>query len=218
MKKILSMLLILCFLLTALMACGEEPEATEGGTESGSESATGPIEQGGTLASTNEHGDNEFVPTINPDEHDYDGETINILARSSIPQYREWGKTEIGDDILDQAIKARNDIVASDLNIVVNVILKDTSSFNDYLEKFNAYIKNDVDLGLHEYDIVSAFAYGAPNAQIRDYLANMANPAMFPYFDFTKPCWNQTLVKNITINNKLYYAASDINLSVFDRR
>ena len=217
MKKILSMLLILCFLLTALMACGEDPEATEGGTEAGSESATGPVEQGGTLASTNEYEDNEFIPAINPDEHDYDQETINILSRATVQHYREWGKEEIGDDILDQAIKARNDIVASDLNVVVNIIRKETGSFNDYLEKFNSYIKNDVDLGLHEYDIVSAFAYGAPNAQIRDYLANMANTDVFPYFDFTKPCWNQTLVKNITINNKLYCAASDINLSIFDK-
>ena len=40
---------------------------------------------------------------------------------------------------------------------------------------------------------------------------------MFPYFDFTKPCWNQSIVRNTTINDKLYYLTGDINLSTFDK-
>lgn len=213
MKRVVSLLLILCFLFVALMACGEVEE-TQAPTEKPTESQI--IEDGGTIKDTDEYSQNLFIPAINPDEHDYDGETINILCRNSENLYREFGKESVGDDTLDQAIKARNDIVAEGLNVVVNVVIKDTGGFEDYVEKFNSYVKNDVEIGLHEYDAVAAFAYAATNSGIREYLANLMDTDEFPHFAFDKPCWNQSLVDEIVVNDRLYVVAGDLNLSMFD--
>ncbi len=215
MKKIVSLLLVFCLLSVALIACGDDGEVTEPqATESVSE--TGPVVQGGTLASTNEYGDNEFVSAVPVDELDFQGEVINILCRNEETCYREWGKETVGDDPLDQAIQTRNEVVTEGLNLVVNIVKKGPYGFEQYLEEYNNFIKNDVELGLHEYDAVAAFAYAATDTKIRTFLANLIDDDTFPYFDFELPCWNQALVKNVTVNNRLYVVAGDVNLSMFD--
>ena len=213
MKKIVSLLLVVCFLLTALLACGEaETQAPTGG------------ENKGTTTETDQFGQQKFISAVPVDSLDFNQEKIVLLCRTDEVWYREWGKKadELGDDVLDQAINTRNEKVYSDLNLQVDIVrmpLENTTNdgFKNYLYTFNKLIKSDVESKLHEYDIVSAFAYGASDLEIRDLLANMNNKDVFPYFDFTLPCWNQTMTKNIIINDRLYCMAGDINLSMFDR-
>ncbi len=217
MKKIISLLLVLVLLLASLVtlfSCNDEEEQ---GSESVSETVGETKETSVTLEETDEFEQNLFISAVPVDELDFQGEAINILSRNSVTHYREWGKDEVGDDVLDQAIQTRNELVASDLNVTVNVIRKDVANFADYLNQFNAFIYNDVYLGIHEYDVVSAFAYGAPNAEIRAYLANMNDKDVFPYFNFELPCWNQAMVDNIIVNDKLFCVAGDLNLSMFDK-
>ena len=216
MKKILSLMLVLCLMLaslTMLFSCKDE----EGeGSESVSETVGETKETSVTLEETNEYSENLFISAVPVDDLDFDGENIVILMRNSETHYREWGKDNPADD-LDEAISTRNEKVASDLNLTVTYDKKNTGSFADYLNQFNSFIYNDVYLGIHEYDVVAAFAYGAPNAEIRDYLANMNDKDTFPYFNFNLPCWNQAMVQNIIVNDKLFCVAGDLNLSMFDK-
>lgn len=217
MKKILSMLLILCFLLTALIACGEETAATESGAGSESASATGPLVQGGTLASTNEYGENDFVSAVPVDELDFEGETITLMIRNHERYIREFGKTTVADDdILDQAIKLRDEQVASELNIVLVPTYHASGDAGLCFTTYVDVIKNDVQQDLHEYDVAAHFGYMASAVEIRDFSANLLDKDMFPYLDFTLPCWNQSVVEHSNINGKSLVCAGDITLSIFD--
>jgi hypothetical protein len=51
---------------------------------------------------------------------------------------------------------------------------------------------------------------------MREFAANLNDKETFPYFDFSLPCWNQSMVKNTTINGRLHYISGDLNLSMFD--
>lgn len=95
MKKVVSLLLILCFLFLTLIACGETEETQASETESSSEESK-PLS--GTLEETDEYNQNLFVSAVPVDELDFDGETITILMRDGEDICREWGKEVIGDD------------------------------------------------------------------------------------------------------------------------
>ena len=224
MKRIIAILLVCCFVLLTLVACGkkgnEDPTDSSDPADSSSDNSSngGDGEGDITLADTDEYGQNLLVSAIDVDAHDYDGLEIVVLIRDNVNYYREWGKQE-GDaaDVettLDEAVANRNIIVQEDLN-VTPVFVRENKNETDY----NQLIINDVSGGLHNYDIVANYAYFASDTLIRDAdaYADLADEELFPYFDFRLPCWNQALITNTTLNGKLYLVAGDANLSLFDK-
>ena len=159
--------------------------------------------------------------TKNWSQLDFEGENINILVREDIKVSREWESEVIDDDDeLEMAIAARNEVVESDLNVNVNMIYV-TGPLSwvgggDYDSTFMPKVMQDINNDLHEIDISANFGYKAMNASYRDCWANLLDKDVFPYFDFDLPCWNQSLVKNGTVNGQLYLCAGDLNLSMFD--
>ncbi len=69
MKRVISLILVFCFIALALVACGNK----KGNETSASSSSTS-----GTKA-TNKYGEEVLDETINWDEVDCEGETVNIL-------------------------------------------------------------------------------------------------------------------------------------------
>jgi len=224
MKRVLSLLLVCCFVILTLVACGpEEPEASETqGSETTAPSNTGPTEKPrGTTTETDTYGQNKLISAVPVDDLDFENRDLVVLIRDTKQMYREWGKKETDsedvDATLDDAIATRNDIVKTDLNINIVMEYKATASYDDCVAQFNQFIRTDaLTEESHLYDIVANQAYPAVNPQIRDCLANLADTDTFPYFDFELPCWNQAIVNNTKINNKIYAVAGDLTLSLFD--
>ena len=198
-------------------------DSTDGGNNNGNTNGgnnNGNTNSGnnGAITDTNNNGQNQFGSAIDVNAHDYDGLEIVVLMRDDVNYFREWGKQD-GDaaDVevtLDEAIETRNYVVGSDLNLLPVYI---RGKHNE--TEFNNLIVNDVIGGLHFYDIVANYAYYASDTAIRDAdaYANLADKDLFPYFDFSLPCWNQAIVQNTTLNGKLYMVAGDANLSLFDK-
>ena len=162
--------------------------------------------------------ENMLNSAINIEHHDYGGKEIYILVRDNVSYYREWYKKD-GDapdtyPVLDETIVLRNSTVENDLNI--KPVMCYENGGGGYNEILNSLIAFDVTEGFHQFDIVNNYAYFATDVVVRDAYANVKDSQMFPYFNFKLPCWNQALIKNTTINNKLYMLAGDVNLSLFD--
>ena len=168
-----------------------------------------------TIKSTNEYGEEKFESVVVPDSSFFGGDTLYILCRNSRNATKEW-YSEITEDEVDEVVAMRNEHVTDALNVNVSYIPIASSNYDDCLDKFTKAIADDVNGGTHNYDIIANYAYAGANASVRDYIANMNDKNIFPYFDFSLPCWNQSMVHSTKINNKLYYITGDINLSTFN--
>ena len=214
MKRVICLLLVACFMAVALISCGGTNDVVDG-SGSGEGGSDG---NGGTVTEkpTDEYGQESFSSVVPVDTLDFEGDTLSILHRDSLPVQREWYKDTTDDD-LDEVIAMRNEAVAEQLNIEVQYTPMASSNYEECLEQFSAAIRDDHENGLHNYDIVANYAYAGANASIREYLANLADKDLFPYFEFSLPCWNQAIVNTTLIDGQLYYITGDLNLSTFDK-
>ncbi len=207
MKKFVSLLLICIILLTALVACGGKEEETQLPTGNGGTEDLG----------TDEFGQEKFQSAVPVDQLDFGGKEVVILCRSGEIATREFYKEETSDDPLDTAINTRNSMIKDQLGLVARLEIQ--SSLEDWdktVEAFNNVAIDDVESGLHAYDVYAQHAYAATYTQVRDIKANLADKEMFPWFDFTLPCWNRDMINNTLINGKLYNIAGDMNISLYD--
>ena len=198
---------------------------TEKPTESPTEKPTDAPTNGGSSENTppkefDELGKERFTSAIDVDSIDFGGKTLTVLHRDDIRYQREWYKKEADIvDELDTVIAMRNECVKGDLNLNVGYVALSQGGYQECLSDFTVAIQADhpTGSGLNQFDIVANYAYAGADAQVRDLIANLNDKETFPYFDFKLPCWNQTMVKELTVNNKLYYITGDLNLSTFDK-
>ena len=212
-KKILALMLVLCFIGLALVACGPKPGSDE--TDAGANNGNSGNKT--TETETNVYGEPSFTTAIPYDDLDFEGEELVMLLRNNIQNTREWYK-ESPEDELDEAIAMRNEAVCESLNVEITFEFLDGNGMDHtaYVNGLMSYISTDVQSDLHYYDIGCNFSYYTTSAAIRDYAANFMDTEQFPYFDFSLPCWNQTIIEDTTFNGRLHYVAGDSNISMFD--
>ena len=239
MKKILALFMALIMLVGVLTACdgsviilgtenvGEQSANTRkpddldnpgngnsssNGSINGTDKETGRDEEW----ETDGYGSVSFTSVLPVEDFDFEGECIEIVVRNAINVQREWYK-DVAEDDLDEVIAMRNESVADTLNLVVRYELVASSLYDDCLSEFTRLIIDDVDSDFHYYDIAANYAYAGASAAVRDYIANLADEELFPYFEFSLPCWNQSMVRNTMADDQLYYITGDLNLSTFDK-
>ena len=210
-KRILALMLVLCFIGLALVACGPKP----GANETDAEGNAGNAGDKSTETQTNIYGEPSFTTAIQYNDLDFEGEELTVLLRNNEVTVREWYK-ESPEDELDEAVAMRNAAVEETLNLTINYeIISFPGDFHQMAEMANGMIIDDVASDLHYYDVAVHFALIGGYADIRDYNANLLDEETFPYFDFSLPCWNQSIV-DTTVNNRLHLIAGDVNISQFD--
>ena len=205
------LLLVLCFLGVALIGCGNKPgnQETGAGDNSGNNG-----NNAATESDTNIYGEPSFTTPIQYSELDFEGEELTVLLRNNEVTVREWYK-ESPEDELDEAVAMRNAAVEETLNVEINYEIISFPGWGEYISGFNGMIIDDVIQDLHYYDIAVHWALGAGYKDIRDCNANLLDEETFPYFEFSLPCWNQSIV-DTEVNDRLHLIAGDINISQFD--
>ena len=205
MKRIIALVLAVCFLVLALAACGntqEKPTETKATT---------------TEKATNIYGDEVLDTVVDWKSMDFGGENINILVRQDTKVSREWESEVIDDDDeLEMAIAARNDVVEGDLNVDVTIQLIGDSTAGNFSSVFLPAVQQDIVNGLHEIDVAACFGYIGLSSTYRDMWCNLLDTDTFPYFDFGLKCWNKAICTDGAINGQLYLCSGDLNVSIFD--
>ncbi len=205
MKRIIALVMSCIFVLLVLVSCAES-----GGDE------TVPADTDSETLGTDDLGQDLFNSALPaPGTLNFEGYEILVYSRSTEKYTREWYKETESNDTLDLAIQKRNEQVKQELNIDFMLELAPSNAdWDTYITNMNDIIIQDVSTG-HFYDMYQHDSYCAAYAKLRGMQANMLDEKIFPYFDFSLPCWNQAIA-NTAINNKLFYMAGDLNLSLFD--
>ena len=160
-------------------------------------------------------GEPSFIISVPTPSIDFEGGEICILYSTS--NLREWYRDMPADEI-DEAVAMRNNKVEETLNVdmLFEGIPYDNGNYASYTSNFYSMVATDINAAMHQYDVSANLAYPSASLAIRDYTANLLDEEMFPYFNFSLPCWNQSIANDTAINGKLHYVAGDANLSLFD--
>ena len=144
--RLLCILLVLCFISTALIGCGKK----KGGEGSEGEGDGGAAGDAATEKPTNEYGEPSFTSSLPKGELDFDGAEVAILFRDFIHNSREW-KKETTEDELDEAIAMRNEAVQEELNvkIVWQPVASNGNDYSEYTARFHDMVQTDVNSGRH---------------------------------------------------------------------
>ncbi len=202
MKKIISLILLTVLLLAALVSCtyNDDPFRDDYGFD--------------TNALTNKATQTDIYPgqiySAVPSKLDFEGLELNILAREKASVSREWDKKEEKKGDYGSAIQSRNKQISDELNLTFKL---STIPYHGEWTEFYKDLKANDDYA----DIYSISADQASALEIRGLQANMLDKQVFPYFDFSMPCWNQSIADLQIPYGKLYYIAGALNLSLYDQ-
>ena len=203
--KICILILAIIILLPAVFSCAKEKENT-------------PV---------NSDGENQAAVDSNSDEEQSDGDTpldsrqIN-LALYDYPdanysgyefkimirgQQDEWDSQDIfaeedGADVVESAVYKRNLEVEEKLNIKITGIWVPVG---EQMSK----LKKAVTAGDNFYDAVMLNLEDASNATKQGYLINLADTSGV---DLSMPWWDQSVMKETSVMNKIYFATGDISI------
>ncbi len=198
MKKLLSLLMVCVFLLMSLVACGgsenKETQATEKSTGTETDRFSQPVHDSAV-----------------PDNLDFEELELILYTTDGYNSEREWVKVEGYDNEIDVAVQDRNDKIETTMNLKLRVEAEPSpGNWDDWNENIHNNIINDISTG-HFYDMYTMGA-NTNYLKTRGCQANLLNEDVFPYFDFTQPCWTQSIV-NFQVNNKLYFISGDLNIT-----
>ena len=208
-KKILCIFLALCLICSALIGCSKKDKNNAEATSVDTNDTIA------TQAPTNEYGEPSFTSSVPSLELDFEGEDLVILLRDVVSNTREWTKLAVEDE-LDEAIAMRNAAVEDTLNVSLVFERVPSSSLTTYFNSMVSMIQTDINSDLHYYDINCATECFVSRNELRDYAANLLDEEIFPFFDFSLPCWNQATVTNTRFGDKLFFVVGDSNISMYD--
>jgi hypothetical protein len=149
-----------------------------------------------------------------PDNLDFGGIDIRILNRSSAVSYttgyqREMEAEVDSGDVVEDAIYRRNRSVEGRLNVNIKSI-EIPGGWDEQAVFLNA-LKNSVSAGSDDYDFVAAYSYYITPVALDGILYNLNN---VDYLAPGQPWWSADCALEMTIDNKLYFMAGDLAISL----
>lgn len=189
--------ILFVFALFAFFSCKAEPSNSDRPDNSPTDPDFGP----GTGESTTE------IKDSLPDGLDFGGVAINIIVRGDVDSAFEFYAEETGD-IVDDAIFRRNRAVEDRLNVNLNVI--QGPGWQSYSQALSL-IRNSIKAGDQAYDVIAGWSTSIAPLSAEDLFSNLLE---LPHLNLSEAWWNKSITEELTIADKLYFAAGDINLSL----
>jgi hypothetical protein len=153
-----------------------------------------------------------FIGTIQYDRLDFEGEEVVILLPDTKEAVQSW-KSESPDTILEEFVEIRNSAATEAINMKLSFEFAAGADFASRKANLLVMASQDVASDLHYYDVVSAPVSMLGDTALRGFLSGVNNHDYFPYFDFEIPCWNQTLVSDCEISDRLYFMSGATEVS-----
>lgn len=190
-----TMALILAALLaSSTVACGGSTD--DGGKTTGNDSTSAD-----TDASSAE---TETSPYDALEDRDFEGRTFTILDANPNPQGLQINipEDEMNGEVVNDALIIRDNAIEDRYNISI-----------EYVSDTNAdKVKSSVLAGDNEYDLVYSNIYQFAPLATESILADLCS---FKDIDLSDKWWSPLMAEKLTLNNRLYFTASDIAPSIY---
>ena len=160
-------------------------------------------------------------PNDNPEEEEFD-------ITDTIPATLDYNKTEFMVSVrnaertikdlglendgsaLSQELFERTACTEERLNVVIAINYLPSTNYNDMIDRMRIYIQN----GQHFWDAVAGVSYRIPELASEGLFYNLYQ---FDYLNFSQEWWSQPLVKELTVNDRLFLATGDISMEYMDQ-
>ena len=191
--KLTSAFIAPILLLSMLISCGQknDPAVEETGTD---------LIPNNTEPETTEISDS--LPPL-----DFEGSTVTISCRGDEDTILEITADEENGDLVNDAVFRRNMSVEERLNVKLNCIPADGwASYDNTLKKYRASIQ----AGDSDYDLIAAWSSRVPLIATEGLFIDLNT---VQYIDKAKPWWNQDMVNNLAVNDKMFFLTGDIAIT-----
>ena len=197
MKKQALLSLLLAALLLTGTACGsgdtQDTAANTNNTAADTES---------TATETETESETLYADHL-PDNLDFGGETVRILARGDADSLMEVSVEEQNGDILNDAIYNRNALVSERLNVALERVDGDGWVTYDVNK-----IKNSIAAADNAYQCVAGWGIYITALTTENCFQDLTN---MPYLETDMPWWNQFSANSMTLGGKLCFLTGDIS-------
>lgn len=190
--------LILCAVtMASLAACAKQSADSDSGNGSATDSSVNETEQ----VTEPETDPRASYPDTLGDDLNFEGDDYIILCRNNLPLWKNefFAESETGE-IVNDAIYTRNSIVSDRLNVKIATLPVDWNAMNSTITK-------SVRADDKSFDIVAGYAFFITPMVLTDCFQNLYD---FPYINYKMPWWPDSIIKNLNINNKLYFIAGEV--------
>ena len=193
--KLMVLFLAIVMMLSTFAACDREDDPKDTDTETETET------EGDQTSGT--ESDSESETTTGFFSESFNGEVIHVLGWRSgnITEYVE----ELTDSstVVEQAVYNRCDYTETRLNIKTTWEIHENSGFVDYADRENA--------NGGKFDVITNTSTYSQTLMTRGVLSNLKK---YPYLDFESDGWAKSLLTDVTVGNKLYFATGDISTNL----
>lgn len=197
-KRILCILLALCMLVPAMVACGKD-NSPEGETTASDGSGNT------TTADTT----SKYEVYDDLGEYDLDGEVIEVLTTGYAWNAGELWVEKYTGDIINDAIFTRNSKVESRFNCEIKEV---NVSAEGNLYEVGNHVGTSIQAGTHDYDLALPATYTGTIFAARGYWTDLTKSNTV---DLSKDYWSQLYNEQLSIGGSQYMASGAVSLSYY---
>jgi hypothetical protein len=112
-------------------------------------------------------------------------------------------KYETTDDVLEEAVRNRNNKVAEDYGVTITAV---------YSSNVSTDLDNDVKSDTGAYDMAMPFLMNCVTLAQSGDLYDLRSEPISKYIDLTMPWWDQNATESLSVDNKVYFTTGDISI------
>ena len=200
-KKILSMLLVVIMLMTLLVSCN--------GKDNGEEPTTPPQNQTPNNPNNTPGGEDTYdITEILPESLNYGNTEFIVSVRNADRTKQDLGVEDDGSP-LSQLLCERTMATEERLGVAISIDFHGSTDVNAAISD----MRNKIQYQESVWDAIAGVSYRIPELASEGLFYNLYN---FDYLDMTQEWWSQTLVKELTVNDRLFLATGDISAEYLD--
>jgi len=206
MKKLLSLFLIvtMIFMLFIMFSCGKNDSGNANGNDSNAAN-NGEVADGGSGGETDGKVDKWAQEAVSFPDTDFGGREFNVVTVEVADANRMYdyfsAEEQTGDPIID-ALYTRRLRAEEKFNVAMKTKMIGSPADN---------ARKSILAGDNEYDLIVDTIGNVRNLSTQRLLADLY---AVPYIkdDMDKPWWDQALIRDLSINGKVYFQAGNIVL------
>lgn len=141
-----------------------------------------------------------------PEGTDLGGKTVTIHVRGNENTMLEINAESETGDILNDTIFRRNRDLEERLNFTLGIY--EGAGWESYSQEINK-IRSSIAAGDNAWQIISGWGINITPLALENCFYDLTG---MPYLDTTKPWWNQSTVKELTLGGGMYFATGDVSV------